>query len=51
MTRGILFAVGERMRPPRTNLYAPQVEQIRRMKTAAESWPARTRMAWQTEPS
>ena len=42
MTRGILFAVGERMRPPRTNLYAPQVEQIRRMKTAAESGPART---------
>jgi tetratricopeptide (TPR) repeat protein len=33
-------AVGERMRPPR--LFAPQVEQIGRMKTAAESGSAPT---------
>jgi len=35
-------AIGERMRPPQANLFAPQVEQIRRMKAAAESGSART---------
>jgi hypothetical protein len=30
-------AAGERMRPPQAKLFASQVEQIRRMKTAAES--------------
>jgi hypothetical protein len=35
-------AVGEGMRPPQTKLFAPQVEQIRRMKTAAESGSAPT---------
>ena len=35
-------AVGEGMRPPQTKLFASQVEQIRRMKTAAESGSAPT---------
>jgi hypothetical protein len=35
-------AVGKRMRPPQTKLFAPQIEQIRRMKTAAESGSVRT---------
>jgi hypothetical protein len=35
-------ALGERMRPPQTKLFAPQVERIRQMKTAAESAPVRT---------
>ena len=34
--------VGERMRPPRTNLFVPTVEQIRRMKSASESGPVLT---------
>jgi len=36
------IAVGERMRPPQSNLFEPQADQIRRIKTAAESKPART---------
>jgi len=36
------IAVGERMRPPRSNLFVPTVEQIRRVKTAWESGRAGT---------
>ena len=35
-------AVGERMHPQQTKLFAPQVEQIRRMKTDAESGSLQT---------
>lgn len=35
-------SVGERLRPPQTNLFARQLDQIRRMQVAAESGPVRT---------
>jgi tetratricopeptide (TPR) repeat protein len=35
-------SVGERMRPPQTKLFTPQVEQIRQMKIAAESGSVET---------
>jgi tetratricopeptide (TPR) repeat protein len=36
------LAIGERMRPPQSKLFAAQAEQIRRMKTAAESGSVQT---------